>query len=305
VKPVLITGAAGFIGSALTGALRAAGTPVIPVDNLSVTSWRPQPDGLQIRDVRTLSTADLDQADTVVHLAAHKSVPHSFQQGPFEHNTAVDRHIVMTFAASRARRLLLASSCEVYGQQDGPLAEDRPLHPRSPYAVGKVATELLADVHRHLLDPGRQISIIRFFNTFGPYEGADAVVPAFLDAAADGRPLLIEGDGHQARDLTHIDDTLTMLTRILDHPQAPPVLNLGSGEATSVLCLAEAVIALTGRGTIGRTDPRTNEISAFTADMSRYETRYGPVPRRDLLTALADTRTRRNAARPQTTSVCS
>lgn len=300
MEPVLITGAAGFIGSALTSALTAAGTPVIPVDDLSVTSWRPHPKDLQIRDVRTLSTADLDQADTVIHLAAHKSVPHSFRHGPFEHNTAVDRHIVSTFTASRARRLLLASSCEVYGQQDGPLAEDRPLRPRSPYAVGKVATELLADVHRHLLDPGRQITILRFFNTFGPCEGADAVVPAFLDAAAENSPLLIEGDGHQQRDLTHIDDTLTMLTRILDHPRTPPVLNLGSGKATSVLSLAQAVIALTGRGTIDRTAPRTNEISAFTADMTRYETWYGPVPRRDLLTALADTRTRRNAARPQT-----
>lgn len=303
MEPVLITGAAGFIGSALTSALRATGTSVIPVDDLSVASWRPRPEGLQIRDVRTLSSADLDHAGTVVHLAAHKSVPHSFRPGPFEHNTAVDRHIVSTFTASRARRLLLASSCEVYGQQDGPLAEDRPLRPRSPYAVGKVATEHLADVHRHMLGPGRQIITIRFFNTFGPYEGADAVVPAFLDAAAEGSPLLIEGDGHQARDLTYIDDALTMLTRVLDHPQVPPALNLGSGEATSVLHLAEAVIALTGHGTIGRADPRTLEISAFTADMTRYETRYGPVPRRDLLTALADTRTRRDAARPQTVSV--
>ncbi len=305
MESVLITGAAGFIGSALTGALRAAGTPVIPVDDLSVPSWRPHPDGLQIRDVRTLSTDDLDQADTVIHLAAHKSVPHSFQQGPFEHNTAVDRHIVSTFTASRARRLLLASSCEVYGQQDGPLAEDRPLAPRSPYAVGKVATELLADVHRPLLGPGRQTTTLRFFNTFGPYEGADAVVPAFLDAAAEDSPLLIEGDGHQQRDLTHIDDTLTMLTRVLNHPQAPPVLNLGSGEATSVLHLAEAVITLAGGGTIDRTAPRTNEISAFTADMTLYETRYGPVPRRDLLTALADTRTRRDAARPQSVAATS
>jgi dTDP-glucose 4,6-dehydratase/UDP-glucose 4-epimerase len=286
---LLITGAAGFIGSALTGALRSAGHTVTAVDDLSVTSPRPRPDGLQVRDVRDLIPADLDGCDTVVHLAAHKSVPESFEVGGFEHNVAVDRHVIHAFAASRARRLLLASSCEVYGQQSGPLAEHAPHAPRSPYAAGKAATEHLADIYRSRLQAGRQLGIVRFFNTFGPHEDPDAVVPAFLDAAAADRPLTIEGDGGQARDLTHIDDAVTILARILAGPTLLPVVNCGSGHAISVRDLAQAVIRAAGRGTITHTAARPNEIASFTADMGLFTRVYGPAPHRPLEQALADT----------------
>ncbi|WP_405775716.1 NAD-dependent epimerase/dehydratase family protein [Streptomyces sp. NBC_01538] len=302
---VLITGAAGFIGSALTAALRAYGVHVTAVDDLSVPFWRPHPAGLQIRDVRTLTPQDLEGTDTVVHLAAHKSVPGSFRDQTFEHNTAADRHLLEVFTASSARRLLLATSCEVYGQHHGPLSEQTPLQPRSPYAAGKAATEHLSLVYRPLLGPEQQLTTLRFFNTFGPLEGSDAVVPAFLDAAAEGRPLVIEGDGSQARDLTHIDDTTTMLTNILQRRTLPPALNLGSGRTITVLELADTVIALTGRGTIRHTDPRPNEIDSFTADMSLYHRLYGPVPTGDLVQALADTRLGRDAARPQPATAAS
>ncbi|MEV7417701.1 NAD-dependent epimerase/dehydratase family protein [Streptomyces sp. NPDC089919] len=284
---LLITGAAGFIGSALTHALRAAGHTVTPLDNLSVTSRRPAPTGLQVRDVRSLTARDLDRCDTVVHLAALKSVPASFEVGGFEHNVAVDRHLLHTFAASTARRLLLASSCEVYGQQDGPLAESAPYAPRSPYAAGKVATEQLAGIYRPRLAEGRQVGVVRFFNTFGPHEDPDAVVPAFLDAAAEDRPLVIEGDGTQARDLTYIDDAVTMLIRILDAPGLLPVVNCGSGRAVSVNDLAHAVIRAAGRGTLAHAAPRINEIDSFTADQSLFTARYGPLDRTPLDEALA------------------
>ncbi|WP_062012182.1 NAD-dependent epimerase/dehydratase family protein [Streptomyces hygroscopicus] len=286
---LLITGAAGFIGSALTQALRTAGHTVTAVDDLSVTSPRPRPDDLQVRDVRALAPADLDGLDTVVHLAAQKSVPASFEVGGFEHNVAVDRHLIHTFAASTARRLLLASSCEVYGQQTGPLTESAPHAPRSPYAAGKAATEHLADIYRPRLDVGRQLGIVRFFNTFGPHEDSDAVVPAFLDAIAAGRPLTIEGDGTQARDLTHIDDAVTMLARILAAPALLPVVNCGSGRAIEIRALAAAVIRAAGGGTVTHTAARPNEISSFTADMALFTRVYGPIENRPLEQALADT----------------
>ncbi|MFD8980494.1 NAD-dependent epimerase/dehydratase family protein [Streptomyces sp. NPDC059564] len=285
---LLITGAAGFIGSALTQALRVAGHTVTPLDNLSVTSRRrPSPQGLLVRDVRSLTAQDLDRVDTVVHLAALKSVPDSFEIGGFEHNVATDRHLLHTFTQSTASRLLLASSCEVYGQQGGPLAETAPYAPRSPYAAGKMATEHLAQIYRPILGEGRQVGVVRFFNTYGPSEGPDAVVPAFLDAVAEDRPLTIEGDGTQARDLTHIDDAVTMLTRILDAPELLPVVNCGSGEAVSVLDLAHAVIRAASRGTITHTAPRINEIASFTSDQTLFTRTYGLVPRRPLNEALA------------------
>ncbi|MGW6950970.1 NAD-dependent epimerase/dehydratase family protein [Streptomyces xanthophaeus] len=284
----MITGGAGFIGSALTQALRIGGHTVTPVDNLSVTSRRrPSAQGLQVRDARALTSQDLDGVDTVVHLAALKSVPASFEVGGFEHNVAVDRHMIHTFTNSTARRLLLASSCEVYGEQCGPLAESAPYAPRSPYAAGKVATEQLAEVYRPRLEDGRQLGVVRFFNTFGPDEGADAVVPAFLDAVTEDRPLRIEGDGTQARDLTYIDDAVTMLTRVLNAPGLLPVVNCGSGVPVSVLDLAHAVIRAAGRGTITYTAPRINEISSFTADQTLFTRAFGPVTRRSLDEALA------------------
>ncbi|MEJ8654715.1 NAD-dependent epimerase/dehydratase family protein [Streptomyces sp. MS1.AVA.3] len=286
---LLITGAAGFIGSALTQALRAAGHAVTAVDDLSVTSLRPRPDRLQVRDVRSLTPADLAGVHTVVHLAAHKSVPRSFDVGGFEHNIAVDRHMIHTFAASPARRLLLASSCEVYGQQTGPLAETATHAPRSPYAAGKAATEHLAGIYQPLLKAGREIGIVRFFNCFGPHEDPDAVVPAFLDAVTQERPLAVEGSGSQARDLTHIDDTVTMLARILHAAELLPVVNCGSGHATSIRALAESVIRVAGRGTLVHTAQRPNEIRSFTADMSRYTTVYGPMTYQPLEQALAAT----------------
>ncbi|MFE4517398.1 NAD-dependent epimerase/dehydratase family protein [Kitasatospora sp. NPDC056783] len=286
---LLVTGAAGFIGSALTTALRADGHTVTALDDLSVTSPRPRPDHLIERDVRTLEPGDLDGIHTIVHLAAHKSVPRSFTVGAFERNTAVDRHIIHTFAASGAGRLLLASSCEVYGQQSGQLAESAPHQPRSPYAAGKSATEHLADIYRHRLGPGRQIGVARLFNTYGPWEDGDAVVPAFLDAALADRPLTIEGTGTQARDLNHVDDTVTMLGRILAADRLLPVVNIGSGHATTVLDLAEAIIRTTGRGTITHTAPRPNEIHSFTADMTLFTSIYGMPPGRPLDQALADT----------------
>jgi dTDP-glucose 4,6-dehydratase/UDP-glucose 4-epimerase len=286
---LLITGAAGFIGSALTRALRDAGHAVTALDDLSVASPRRRPDGLQARDVRSLAPGDLDGIDTIMHLAAHKSVPRSFDPGGFEHNTAVDRHIIHAFTASKARRLVLASSCEVYGQQPGPLAEPAPHAPRSPYAAGKAATEHLAAIYRDLLPAGRQIGVVRFFNTFGPDEDGDAVVPAFLDAAAAGRPLTVEGDGSQARDLTHIDDAVAMLARVLGRPQLPPAINCGSGRAVTILALAEAVIRACGRGTITHAPARPNEIQSFTADMSLFTSVYGPQATRPVEDALAAT----------------
>jgi dTDP-glucose 4,6-dehydratase/UDP-glucose 4-epimerase len=287
VVDLLITGAAGFIGSALTAALRGAGHAVTALDDLSVASPRCLPAGLEVRDVRSLAPGDLDGFDTVVHLAAHKSVPRSFDPGGFEHNTAADRHVIHAFTASAARRLVLASSCEVYGQQPGPLAEFTPHAPRSPYAAGKAATEHLAAIYRDLLPPGRQIGVVRFFNTFGPDEDGDAVVPAFLDAAIAGRALTVEGDGSQARDFTCIDDAVAMLARLLAGPCLLPAVNCGSGRAVTIAALAGAVIRAAGGGTITHAPARPNEIRSFTADMSLFTSLYGPPATRPLEQALA------------------
>lgn len=282
---VLITGAAGFIGRNLARRLAAAGHQLTCVDDLSVPPTGLAPPRLVRRDVRALTAADLECAETIVHLAARKNVPDSFHDHTqLLHNIAVDYHLLHTFtAARRPRRLLLASSCEVYGARPEPCAEHLPPAPRSPYAVGKVTTELLAAIYREL-NPDREICSLRFHNIYGPDEGPDAIVPAFIDAVAAGQPITIEGDGRQARDMTHIEDLTTMLHTILADPHPiPKALNLGSGTATAVNGIADLIREAAGTQTaIVHVPGRPNEIPAFVADLTTYIERYGPVPTRPL-----------------------
>lgn len=287
---ILITGAAGFLGRNLATRLAAAGHHVDRVDDLSVPPVLDPPPGLRRLDVRALTARDLTGVDTVMHFAARKNVPDSFtDRTQMLHNVDTD-HALLELAtlAPSVRRILLASSCEVYGDRGGaPCAEHHPTAPRSPYAVGKLATEALAAVYRQLR-PDTQISCLRLHNIYGPDEGPDAVVPAFLDAAAGGRPLVVEGNGQQARDLTHIDDAVTMIARVCADPRPlPPLLNIGSGVPVTVLHLAHAVLAAVGGGRITHLPARPNEITVFTADTTLFHHRYGPPPTRPLSHGIA------------------
>jgi nucleoside-diphosphate-sugar epimerase len=287
---VLITGAAGFIGRNLARYLTATGHRVTCVDDLSIPPTGPLPERLDKRDVRGLTATDLQDAEAIVHLAARKNVPDSFRDHhQLLHNIDVDSHLLRIFAtATGPRRLLLASSCEVYGARPEPCAEHHHPAPRSPYAAGKVLTEYLAAIFQ-MLHPGKQFCCLRLHNIYGPYEGPDAVVPAFLDAVAEGRPIRIEGDGSQARDFSHIDDLVAMLYNVLTDPKPlPPILNLGSGTATRIADLADHVRDAAGHGTVPTIfdPPRPNEIPVFRADTTAYTARYGPVATRPLPDAI-------------------
>jgi nucleoside-diphosphate-sugar epimerase len=285
---ILITGAAGFIGRHCAARLTELGHEVVPVDNLCAQPLVEPPADLWRMDVRELKPEDLD-VDAVLHLAALKSVPNSFEEpDQILHNVAVDHHILRTFnAAPRPSRLIVASSCEVYGGLDRPASEAVAPNPRSPYAAGKAAGEHLASVYG-TLNPHRQICVLRLHNIFGPYEGGEAVVSRFIDAILDDRPLLIEGAGTQARDFTYIDDACEMIARVLLDPDRPePLLNIGSGTAVSVMELVERFRDITGGAVTTRHTPeRPNEVSAFIADMDRYRERYGQVPSHPLGEAL-------------------
>ncbi|MFF8905943.1 NAD-dependent epimerase/dehydratase family protein [Streptomyces olivaceoviridis] len=282
MRNVLVTGAAGFIGRNICHRLSSEGLAVRGVDNFSVAPTGQSPMPIERKDVRHLTVSDLSNVDTVIHLAALKSVPGSFSSAEnLTHNLSVDHHILALHHASSCPRLLMASTCEVYGQQGGYNRESDALAPRSPYAVGKAASEMLADVYR-TLNLEKQIGVVRFFNTYGPDEGGDAVVPAFLDSVADGRPCEVEGDGTQARDMTHIDDMVAMLWQVLAHEQLPHTINLGSGTAVPIRKLAAKIVEIEGQGAIRHTQDRPNEIAAFTADMHRYIGLFGNLPSRSL-----------------------
>jgi nucleoside-diphosphate-sugar epimerase len=264
---VLVTGAAGFIGRNLCRALRAAGTTVLGVDDFSAPeSLRPHQGSVDRRDVLDLEVRDLAGVTTVVHLAARKSVPASFaNRDDIARNVLVDRHLLEIVSRASVARLLVASSCEVYGAQPvrEPITEAAGFAPRSPYAVSKVALEHLADVYTR---PGAETTALRLFNVYGPDEGLDAVVPRFIAEIRATGELTIEEDGEQRRDFTFIDDAVDMLVQMVGAARPlPRALNVGSGTSHSIRDVARTVLGLAGGGQVRTAPARRNEIADFVA----------------------------------------
>jgi dTDP-glucose 4,6-dehydratase/UDP-glucose 4-epimerase len=282
---ILVTGAAGFIGQHLIAALRSGNTAVRAVDDLSTSPFHNPLEAFERLDVLDLRADDLDDVDTIIHLAARKSIPESFEDRLLiTRNIEVDRHVLDLVTERPIRRLILASSCEVYGDVGGVLSEDRRPHPRSPYAVGKVATELLADLTSALTTT--EICCVRFFNTFGPGEGLDAVVPRFVHDAVHRGSIQIEGSGEQRRYFSFISPVVSILQRLAESTVTPSVVNVAAGEQRSVMEVAMQLQRLIGPFDITHGRPRLNEISGFTPDLRLLRRVVGPTTPTPFIDAL-------------------
>lgn len=245
---VVVTGGAGFIGANTCIALCAAGHEVTVLDDLS-TGRADNLEGLDVRlaEGSILDDADLDDVlpgvDSVIHLAAIGSVPRSVTDPARTHevNTTGTFRVLEAMRRHDVPHVVVASSAAVYGPNPPlPAHEDLPVHPISPYAVSKVATEQYALAWQ--ASYGTEALALRFFNVFGPKQGVDhdyaAVVPAFVDAAINGRPIPIHGDGSQSRDFIDVATVAAVLTdaveRRLSH--VGPV-NVALGTRRSLLDL--------------------------------------------------------------------
>ena len=269
VGMILITGAAGFIGSTSLqrcgrGARRSGHR------RSSRSPFRDPPESVERLDVLDLQPGDLDEIDTIIHLASRKSIPESFTDRSLIHrNIEVDQHVLDLVTAHPIRRLIMASSCEVYGDIGGVLSETRQRRPRSPYAVGKVATELLADLTSSLTTTN--ICCACFFNTFGPGEGLDAVIPRFVHDAVHRGGIDIEGSGEQRRYFSYIAPVVSILERLCDSEATPAVVNVAAGEERSVLEVARELQRLIGPFDIRHVVCRPNEISGFVPDLTSLQ----------------------------------
>lgn len=282
---ILVTGAAGFIGQHLVAAFRSRNVAIRAVDDFSRSPFRSPPEIVERLDVLDLRPDDLDGVDTIIHLAARKSIPESFEdRSLINRNIEVDRHVLDLVVEHPIRRLILASSCEVYGDSGGVLSEDRRPHPRSPYAVGKVATELLADLTSSLTTT--EICCVRAFNTFGPGEGLDAVVPRFVHDAVHLGGITIDGGGEQRRYFSYITPVISILQRLTELAEVPPVLNVAAGEERSISEVANELQRLIGPFDIAHGRPRPNEISGFTPDLRLLHRVVGPTAPTPFIDAL-------------------
>lgn len=257
---VLITGGAGFIGSHLTRALLSAGHTVAVIDDLSTGSLDNitefQKDS-RYRFIKgdILVSGELEEliadCDTVFHLAAAVGVElvvHDPVRTILTNVQGTER--VLTAATKYDKRIILASTSEVYGKSAKPLfAETDDLligpstHSRWSYACSKLMDEFL--LMAYFRDRGLRGTVVRFFNTVGPGQTGryGMVIPRFVAAALSGAPLKVFGTGEQTRCFCHVSDVVRALLLLMETPDSyGGIYNIGSTEKVTIRQLAEFVI---------------------------------------------------------------
>lgn len=285
-KPlVLVTGAAGFIGSHLCDALLATGYAVRGADNLSVGEAANLAQARQHTSFEFINSDLTDAAlcqklcrgaKFVLHHAALASVPTSMADPLRCHRNTLDTTVNMLVAAREAgvARFVMASSAAVYGACPSALiGENLPLDPLSPYAAAKAAGEQYVHAFVRM---GVDGVILRYFNVYGARQRPDSsysgVISAFAARARAGQPVTIYGDGLQTRDFVHVSDVARANLAAIGHvkPLDGAVCNIGTGHSVTLLDLVSGIGNALGRPLEVRHEPaRQGDIRHSCADISR------------------------------------
>lgn len=258
-KTILITGGAGAIGCHIVRRL-ALDNNVIVLDNLSSghLEFLHQPDiECVIADIRDIDKLDgvfeSHQIDVVIHLAAHFANQNSVEFPLTDANVNIVGTLnLLQRCQKHGTAFVYASSSCVYGQKTGALSEDMvvdDLH--TPYALSKYGGELYTKLYAEHF--GVRAISLRFFNSFGPYEMPGRyrnVIPNFVSRALKGEPLVITGTGAETRDFNYVENTASAIHAatlgVLSDRKTYAVYNVGTGIETTVLEMAQKVIALCG-----------------------------------------------------------
>lgn len=303
----VVTGGAGFIGSHLVDALLLLGQHIVVLDNFlsgresnieGASRYSSGHDPLfrllkgDIRDMEQCREA-CRGADIVLHHAALSSVPRSFREPHMNNSCNITGFLNMLTAAQDAgvRSFVFASSAAVYGHQpEGPIGEDAPLRPLSPYAVAKRTNELYASV----LPGGMRTTGLRYMNVFGPrqdpsspYSGVISIWARYL---REGKTPVIYGDGRTTRDFVYVEDVVqaNLLAALRGGGAADeaPLFNIGTGRAMSLAELLSALHTASGgclrseKALVPRYEPeREGDIRYSQADITCARTLLGYEPR--------------------------
>lgn len=296
---VLVTGGAGFIGSHVATDALAAGFEVAVLDNFSTGKRANLPAGVRIfeADLRdreaTLRAVSEFQPELVSHQAAQASVTVSMKDPRFDAEVNVIGGLNLLAACTapdnRVRQFVFASTGgAIYGEvpEGDQAAESFRLEPKSPYGIHKLTFERLLGVYRE--QRGLSTTVLRYSNVYGPRQdphGEAGVIAIFFDAALTGKTLTVFakralGDGGCIRDYVFVGDVARANLQALKGELPYPILNVGSGRATTTLDLAGRIVALSeSRSTIEQGPVRAGDIERSLLDITSFEQELGaPTP---------------------------
>ena len=302
-KPVIVTGAAGFIGRATAERLLDRGETVIGVDNFNAyyepalkTDRAATLEGRAGFQMVRMDVADKDAfaalvrdsgAVRMVHLAAQAGVRYSIE-APFAYEHAnLLGHLSVLEACRHAEgfeHLVYASSSSVYGERPlaGAFKETEAAEtPSSLYAATKRANELMSASYSHLYQL-RQ-SGLRFFTVYGPWGRPDMAYFSFTQKILAGQPIEVFGMGKMARDFTFIDDIVTGVVAALDHPPTDGghrVFNIGAGRPVGLMDMIAVLEGALGANAIKQMRPmQPGDVTATHADISKLAALTGYAPK--------------------------
>lgn len=296
---IVVTGAAGFIGSHTCERLLTLGHEVVGIDSFddylyaaavkrrtasSVTGLRIIEGNICDRDA--ISSVITPETDVVCHLAALAGVRPSLAEPLRYLRTNIEGTgvIVERMRELGLRRLVFASSSSVYGAKPGTnvaaFREDDPcLTPASPYAATKRMNELQLSTYRDLFGLG--VFALRFFTVYGPRQRPDMAIAKFVDAISHGKPITLFGDGTSRRDYTYIEDIVSGVVAAIENivPERYEIYNLGGTGTISLAELVSTIERIVGKpARIDRKPDQPGDVPITFANIDRARQAFGYEP---------------------------
>jgi dTDP-glucose 4,6-dehydratase len=301
---ILVTGAAGFIGSAYVRHVLAThpDDEVVGLDlltyagnltNLAIVENDPRFCFLRGDIADAGLVTDLTRrVDAIVNFAAETHVDRSLlDPDAFARANVLGVMTLLEAARQRGIRLLQVSTDEVYGDvPEGHAAqEEDPLRPRSPYSAAKASGELMAQAYG--TSYGSDVVITRGCNTIGPYQYPEKLVPLFVTNALLDLPLPVYGDGRQVRNWLHVEDHVAAIDTVLRQGATSHVYNVGADNERENLEVIHAILERVGKpaSLIRHVDDRPGHDRRYSLDTNRIKDQLGWRPRRDWRQTLNDT----------------
>ena len=302
-KRILITGAAGFIGSNLCNRLLQSGAyQLVGLDNFDSFYSRDQkernlapfishPDFRFVEgDIRNMDDLlGLGELDVIVHLAAKAGVrPSILNPILYQDVNVAGTQNLLEFARQKGiRQFVFASSSSVYGiNENVPWNEEEKLKPISPYASTKLSCEMLGHVYSHLY--GIRFLALRFFTVYGPAQRPDLAIHKFFNFISKGKAIPVFGDGSTSRDYTFVDDTIQGIEAAINYDRSDfEIINLGNHQTVTLAELIQGIEKICDKeAIIDRQEEQPGDVPQTYADISKAQKLLNYYPSTQLETGL-------------------